>query len=777
LDRKILKAVFEESAAIMNTYLFRTEGSRGSIKTERRLSRAKRKRGGAWAQAILFALAAGPAALAQTTNTPSVNSPDTAGSTNVTKLAPTTVVGRLDEAREQIVPSLGATSYSINREVIETLPQGQNTPFNQVLLRAPGMAQDSLGQLHLRGEHANLQYRINDVLLPEGITGFGQELDTRFVDEVHVVTGSLPAQYGFRTAGIIDIHTKNGAFEPGGEAGVYGGSYDTVKPSFEYGGSHSNLNYYFSGSYDHNGFGIEAPTPAWRPIHDDTDQYKGFAYLSYILDDTSRITVMGSGSYATFELPNTPGLPAGNLPSTDTPTAVPWSSQMGISNFNSLNLDERQNEGNYYGVVAYQKSVGDLNLQVAGFGRSSSVHFKPDPTGDLFFDGVASDIDRILYSGGGQADASYALTDQHTLRGGLMILDESATTHSKTTVFPVDSDGNPTGPAFPVKDNTTLSALNAGAYIQDEWKVLPKVTLNFGGRFDIIDSFVHENQFSGRFNAIYEPTKMTTLHAGYARYFTPPPLETVNPASVQKFNGTSNGSEVQQADPPHSERANYFDAGFVQKIPVVPGLQFGVDGYYKRARNQLDDGFFGSSLIPSSFNYDKGDVHGVEFTTSYNHNGASIFANVAYSHAQGKQITSSQFLFGQDDLNYIRNHWIFLDHDQEITGSFGAAYTFERDWGTTRVYVDALYGSGLRSDAAHATVTVPNGDTVASYYSVNMGIEETFKIRGKRRIKARFDVVNITDNTYELRDGSGIGVNAAQFGMRLGFFGGVSVLF
>ena len=726
---------------------------------------------------MLLALAAGPVALAQTTNTPSLNSPDTTGSTNVTKLAPTTVVGRLDEAREQIVPSLGATSYSINQDVIQTLPQGESTPFNQVLLRAPGTAQDSLGQLHLRGEHANLQYRINDVLLPEGITGFGSELDTRFVDEVHLVTGSLPAQYGFRTAGIVDIHTKNGAFEPGGEAGVYGGSYDTINPSFEYGGSHSNLNYFFSGSYNQNGFGIEAPTPSWRPIHDDTAQYKGFMYLSYILDDTSRITVMGSGSYATFELPNTPGLPAGNLPTTDNPTAVPWSSQMSTTNFNSANLNENQKEQNYYGVVSYQKSVGDLNMQVAGFGRNSSVHFQPDSVGDLFFNGVSSDVDRELYSGGGQADISYALTDEHTLRGGAMILDESANTHSLTSVFPVDGNGNPTGPAFPVRDKTLLSALYAGAYIQDEWKVLPKVTLNFGGRFDIVDSIIHENQFSGRFNAIYEPTKITTLHAGYARYFTPPALETISSASVQKFNGTSNGSEVQQADPPRSERANYFDAGIVQKIPFVPGLQFGVDGYYKRARSQLDDGFFGQSLILDSFNYDQGDVHGVEFTANYNHGGASVFANVAYSHAQGKQITSSQFLFGQDDLNYIRNHWIFLDHDQEITGSFGAAYTFDRDWGTTRVHVDALYGSGLRSDAEHATVTIPNGDTVSSYYSVSMGIEETFKIHGKSRIKARFDVVNITDNVYELRDGSGVGVNAATFGMRLGFFGGLSVLF
>ena len=174
---------------------------------------------------LLVSAACGGAAIAQTNNPPaSPASPDAgsatnvvSSSTNVVTLAPTTVVGKLDTARNQIVPDLGATTYTMNQAQIAALPQGENAPFNQVLLRAPGMAQDSAanGDLHLRGEHANIQYRINDVLLPEGITGFGQELDTRFVESLRLITGSLPAQYGFRTAGVVDLHTKSGAFEPG----------------------------------------------------------------------------------------------------------------------------------------------------------------------------------------------------------------------------------------------------------------------------------------------------------------------------------------------------------------------------------------------------------------------------------------------------------------------------------------------------------------------------------------------------------------------------------
>ena len=60
---------------------------------------------------------------------------------------------------------------------------------------------------------------------------------------------------------------------------------------------------------------------------------------------------------------------------------------------------------------------------------------------------------------------------------------------------------------------------------------------------------------------------------------------------------------------------------------------------------------------------------------------------------------------------------------------------------------------------------------------MGLGFEEAFKIHGKEHVKARLDVVNITDNVYELRNGSGVGVNAAQFGMRLGFFGTLTYVF
>jgi hypothetical protein len=676
------------------------------------------------------------------------------------------VSSRLDSARENIAPSLGATSFFIGPQQIMDLPQGADAPFSAVLLRAPGIAGDSAanGDLHLRGEHANLQYRINDVLLPEGISGFGLELDPRFVNSLQLITGSLPAQYGFRTAGIVDIQTKSGAFDPGGGFSLYGGSFGTVRPSFEAGDSAGHLSWFVDGSHDHNDLGIENPTASDAAIHDTAEQSRLFTYGSLILSDNSRLNVMVSASDSKFQVPNTPDLPAGT-----SPDGTPWLP----GTFDSAKLDENQHEQNDYGVVTYQKSAGGLDGQLSAFARSSSVHFLPDPIGDLYFKGVASDVARKLASAGLQGDASFTVSDRHTWRMGLMLLNESVTADSATMVFPVDANGNATGPAFMLADHSALHGLFAGVYLQDEWKITARLTMNYGARFDVFNaSFDHENQLSPRLNFLFKATATTTFHAGYARYFTPPPVENVPGSTVASFAGTSNAAASIQDDPVKAERSDYFDAGISQKL--APGFSIGLDAYYKRAKNQLDDGLFGQTLILSAFNYAEGEIDGVEFTGSYTHGGFSSYLNLAHSVAKGRDWTSSQFLFGPADLAYVKDHWIFLDHDQAVTGSCGVSYHWDTREGGTRIYADVLYGSGLRNDATAADGSnLPNGGTVPAYQAVNLGAEQSFKAGGNQLWKIRFDIVNIFDRSYELRDGSGVGVNAAQYGMRRGCFGSV----
>jgi outer membrane receptor protein involved in Fe transport len=656
---------------------------------------------------------------------------------------------QLDISREAIVPSLGATRYTVGPDRLDSQAQGENASFNQTILRFPGVAQDSFGQLHVRGEHANLQYRIDDVLLPESIPGFGQELETRFADNISLMTGALPAQFGFRTTGVIDIHTKNGAVFTQSEASVYVGSFDTIMPSFEYGGVTGKLSSYLSTNYLHSGIGIENPTRSSDPIHDDTDQYKLFGYFSYIFDETSRLTLLISGNHSDFQIPNNPGQP-------------PAFNDMGRSTFDSSKLDENQTEQSSYAIVAYQKKVDDFNIQASAFTRYSSILFRPDDVGDLIFNGVASRVDRDITSNGFEVDSSYKLNDEHTIRAGVLFTEQHATVGTATLVFPVDNNGNQTSTTPErIVDNSAKYGYFYGFYLQDEWKPFDELTVNFGGRFDVVNAFSDENQLSPRLNVVYNPFEGTSFHAGYARYFTPPPLENVSQSTIAKFAGTTNESAITKDSAAQSERAHYFDIGATQKI--IEGFNVGIDGFYKSSHSTLDEGQFGQALIESSFNYKRGEIYGGEFTSSYDHGPVSAYFNLGYEWARGTHVSSSQFLFDPAELDYINHHWVFLDHDQRFTASSGASYTWN-DW---KAAVDGLYGNGLRRGFANTMKNHP-------YETFNLSLQRRIKLTEKTSVNIRFDVVNIFDKIYELRDGSGIGVGAPQFGQRRGFYGTIA---
>jgi outer membrane receptor for ferrienterochelin and colicin len=111
---------------------------------------------------------------------------------------------------------------------------------------------------------------------------------------------------------------------------------------------------------------------------------------------------------------------------------------------------------------------------------------------------------------------------------------------------------------------------------------LPALTLNTGFRFDAVNQFTNENQVSPRVNLVMKATDTTTVHAGYSRYFVPPPFELVAPAAIALFNNTTAASTVQQEGIVKAERSHYFDVGVNQII--VPGLTIGLDGYYKLAQ-------------------------------------------------------------------------------------------------------------------------------------------------------------------------------------------------
>jgi outer membrane receptor for ferrienterochelin and colicins len=671
-------------------------------------------------------------------------------------LAPIVVTAqRLNEARLEIETKTGASTYTIDNEAIVAQPGGGNQSLNQVLLQAPDVVQDSFGQLHVRGDHNGLQYRLNGVILPEGISVFSQTLSPRLVSSLSLITGALPAEYGLRTAGIIDINTGSGLLQPGGYVSMYGGSFGTIQPSFEYGGSSGSFSYYATGDYKQSDLGIESPDGSAVPLHDHTKQIHGFGYLEKILDENNRLSLILGISDGKYQIPNQRGLqPTLGL------------NVNGVTQFLSDNLDENQRELAEYGILSWQHAAGPLNFNTSIALRYTSLHFSPDYLGDLLYNGIGQDAFKSDTALSWQTDVAYKLSDAHTVRTGFYLQHDSSESYTTSQVLPIDPVTGIQTSNIPlvIPDNGTQVQQIGSVYLQDEWRVSAPFTLNYGLRFDHYSAYSNGSLLQPRINFVWQFGSGTTVHGGYSRYFIPPPFELIAATTIGKFTGTTAAPSIPQDTPPFGQKANYYDLGVQQKL-LDNALTLGVDSFYEQAQHLIDEGQFGAPIILTPFNYRYGLIGGIEFTGNYSVNNFSAYGNLSFQAAHGKQWESAQFNFSAADFAYVAQNYIHLDHEGRVAASGGVSYL----WQATRFSADFIFGTGLRE-----SINFPNDSHVPSYTVVNLGASHDFQLSGSSKLTARFDVINLFDKVYQIRSGSGVGVFAPQYGTRRGFFGGLA---
>ena len=315
---------------------------------------------------------------------------------------------------------------------------GRDAPIEKVLLQTPGISQDtaSNGGLHLRNEHANVQYRINGVLLPDGVSGFGQVIDSGFVGNVAVIDGALPAQYGLHTSGVVDITSKSGAFDGGGKIGVYGGSLAYFTPSFEYGGTVGDTQYFVTGRFLTSNIGIENPAPSMVSIHDHTDQGKFFGYASTSLGDGGRLSFISGTAVGNYQIPNNPGQPQA--------FSLPGSERLHLLAAQRTPVGAELFQRRRVPADARRCRLSDFRLLALQLAR---LHARSDRRSPLQRRRVEG-LPQFASSTGSPKTRRYRLNEQHTLRFGFTGSGEVAQANNASIVFPVDVSRNVNGPPF-----------------------------------------------------------------------------------------------------------------------------------------------------------------------------------------------------------------------------------------------------------------------------------------------------------------------------------------
>ncbi|MEQ1794442.1 MAG: TonB-dependent receptor, partial [Nitrospira sp.] len=382
------------------------------------------------------------------------------------------------EVRSPLAPiqyKASSETYSVSRKDIEELPRGNNVELHDVLVTIPSAAYGALKQVHIRQEHANIQLRIDGVPIPDTVSSaFSDVISPRAWERADIILGGMEAQYGNRTAAVLDITTKSGTKPGFGSAQMFGGSNNTVNPSFEYGGTiGEKFRYYVLNSYTSTNRGIEPPTLGHSIFHGQSERNQTFIRGDYQHDNSNNFSWVFLNSVAKYQIPTSPN---GQLDPSGTMLPLLQASRPGFTPVASQAIDENQKENNQYGHMVWRHDVNSSNFfSLSGYFRQTRATFKTDPFNVLAYTAdpaepfSAADQDRSAYSSGVRLDHTYIPSKEHVLKAGFQVDRTQTVNKTRLFTFADDGAGNPTGDVLSLNADNRLIGWRQEFWIQDQW--------------------------------------------------------------------------------------------------------------------------------------------------------------------------------------------------------------------------------------------------------------------------------------------------------------------
>ncbi len=669
----------------------------------------------------------------------------------------TEVVIQVKAKRRKIQKNSASSTTTLTGSQIARLPQGQEISLPKLMTSTtPGVVQGTFGQMFFRGNHANIQYQLDGVQMPDSPSGsYGQSISPRNIDRMEIITGGPNAEYGQRLSAIVKMESKSGPENAGGEVEANYGTYNTFTPHLLYGGSNEsgNLHYFFSLNYNRTDRGLDTPQPisatdqtqgGWDSAHGVAHGDSEFAKVDWLPDNVNKVSVMLSHTQSYFQIPNFPSsfTPQNSLfqPGFQDIFGNTKGANEPLYNYLPSDTNDTQSETNAHGQVIWKHTFNDRSyLQLAPYFKYSLINVGNDPTNDLYFKTLFPNLDLTSFSMnratnnlGLRGDYTFRIDSQHLAKTGFQL---QASRADGPVSFQTDINQS----AY-VSSTPNLGYFES-LYLQDEYTITSSLTLNAGLRFDATQ-FIYPGAatttdylFQPRIGLSYMPVDTTHFHVFYGKLFQPAPIE-----SLRVTYSNVGGFTQLQAYDIQAEKDDYYEAGFTQQIFDQHLIKFNL--YYRNGVNVIDDDQLLNTSIAQPYNYQTGYAYGAELSLSGQITSEwSDFVNYSYGIARGKNRTGG-VLNGVETTSGYQ----FMDHVQLHTANAGVSFTHDRFWWSAL----ALFGSGLR--------TGPNNSIeLPSHFSwdTSVGYQIVRPHGNWDGMKASFDLLNVFDNRYPITIANG----------------------
>jgi len=605
--------------------------------------------------------------------------------------------------------SATATQTVYTASVIDELPApGADKKIEAVLLSTPGVVPDEDGRMHVRGEHAQLQYVIDGIPITADLSRvYSSLLNPQFAKAIDIQTGALDPEYGVATSGILAITSKSGFDKPlFARGGVQYGSFGEKGTNVELGGNLENQSAFYATASVNESNRYLDPISDFDPIHDYGRSASAFGKFNTVFGESADLNVLGMYNHTMYYVPN------------GSTNSIQDQRQSLDDGLIGARLNVQLQEESLVSLLAYAR-YGTALITSGGLTEitNGADWGKAIMENDKFFIGG----DRREEQYGGQLEYSSRLESSgvtHEVKGG--IAGEIYPLHEFFTFAvtnPALSDSSQPGgdiryraiditqSGTPFLFDQSKQGSRYSAFVQDDIG-MGKWRLGVGARFDNFTLFGSESYFSPRINAAYELEDNLVLRASYNRIVMQAPLENILVSSSDQAKALAGQEQGSTPNRVTSERSHVFELGGTYHLNDFVDLD--LTGYSKLIDDFLVNVELGNSGVIFPVNLKQGFVAGGEFRAElhdWNKFSGSLSFSTCLSEglkpSDGSSPIAAGLIMGEEGQSYSHpfagESSFFTEHNQLFTAVLNVSYYFSP---VVTANLGGRFDSGLPFDLA-----------------------------------------------------------------------------